>query len=211
MNAGFHRGAVWTDVQNRALIRSMIEQVPIGEVYLNERMPGHPLVVIDGKQRIMALRGFLAGEFGVPASWFPSDHVQDAPDLTAHVGELRVRLRSQTYQGLVSGPLLATAGRLQVESWTVATFRTHLPTEADEREMFNRLNFGGDPPAARSIRDEASASEPVGSGLSVSGADAMVSEAIAAIENLAQSQSIPDDSFEPTLDRLRSWLAARSE
>lgn len=69
----YQRGSVWTTVQRQRLIRSVLMGLPVGAVTTNERPYGGPdsadYVVVDGKQRIEALRAFAANEFPIPAGW----------------------------------------------------------------------------------------------------------------------------------------------
>ena len=69
----YQRGSVWTVEQRRNLIRSILIGLPIGAIAVNDRgwqgADQPSFAVIDGRQRIEALRAFRDGEFGIPAHW----------------------------------------------------------------------------------------------------------------------------------------------
>src|SRR5262249_48675560 len=62
LNPKFQRRAAWTDQTKSRFVESAILNYPIPQVVLAERLerPGH-FFVIDGKQRLLALRQFYAG------------------------------------------------------------------------------------------------------------------------------------------------------
>jgi hypothetical protein len=125
LNASYQRGHVWTHEQRRNLIKSLLEGLPIGAVFLNERSIMEPIVVIDGKQRLETIRMFVNNEFSIPANWV---------DTMGVTGEL------------VTWDDLTQLQRRRCDNhWTVATYTSKLKTEAEERELFNRVNFGGTP------------------------------------------------------------------
>lgn len=64
----FQRSKVWTEDQNRALIRSIWRGIPIGTYSLNfsisqKTPPDLTNILIDGQQRLNALRGYWENEF----------------------------------------------------------------------------------------------------------------------------------------------------
>ncbi len=63
LNPRFQRRAAWTDATKSRFIESVILGYPIPEVVLAERLDrqGH-FFVIDGKQRLLAIRQFYAGQ-----------------------------------------------------------------------------------------------------------------------------------------------------
>lgn len=77
----YQRGEVWTHGQRMMLIYSIMSGTPIPAIVMNRRPAKDwfaadgaqlPLdVVIDGKQRLSAVRAWLAGDLAVPMSWFP--------------------------------------------------------------------------------------------------------------------------------------------
>ena len=62
MNPDFQRNEVWTIEQKSQLIESTMLEIPIPAFYVKKDAQGR-LVVVDGLQRTLALRGFLNDEF----------------------------------------------------------------------------------------------------------------------------------------------------
>lgn len=81
LDAPYQRGAVWTDEQRRNLIKSLLMGLPIGSIITSElpfRSGGAHYRVIDGKQRILAIRAFIDGDLTVPADWFKPSEIQQS-------------------------------------------------------------------------------------------------------------------------------------
>lgn len=77
LHAPYQRSSVWTVEQRRALVKSILMGLPIGAVVTSE-LPAYCTAsfrVIDGKQRVETIRGFVTDEFTVPAWWFPEERV----------------------------------------------------------------------------------------------------------------------------------------
>jgi hypothetical protein len=131
LDAAYQRGSVWTIEQKRNLIRSVLEGIPLGAIYLNYR-EGHPhqAWVVDGKQRIEALVGFERGEFGIPAEWLTEQQLGRAAEPGETVTFDQTSRGFQTTWGMTR---------------TVAVYQSQLPDEAAERNLFERVNFGGSP------------------------------------------------------------------
>lgn len=84
LDAPYQRGSVWDVERRRNLIRSLIIGIPVGSIIYSTVDPGlvperpHAVYrIIDGKQRIEAVRAFAADEFGIPGWWFNPDDVGD--------------------------------------------------------------------------------------------------------------------------------------
>lgn len=79
----YQRGAVWTEDQQIALVRSFTMGVPVPSLIMNERRwafagSGRGIyAMIDGQQRVLAATEWLAGRLAVPASWFPHADVAE--------------------------------------------------------------------------------------------------------------------------------------
>lgn len=88
LDAPYQRGAVWTTDQQRALIKSMLMHLPVGNVVLAQlpyKEGRCTYRVIDGQQRIRALRAFVAGEFHIPADWLPDRSLDGPPRALTNV------------------------------------------------------------------------------------------------------------------------------
>lgn len=62
MNPDFQRNEVWSKEQKSQLIESTMLEIPIPAFYMKKDAQGR-LIVVDGLQRTLALRGFLNDEF----------------------------------------------------------------------------------------------------------------------------------------------------
>jgi hypothetical protein len=125
LNPPYQRGSVWGVTRKRNLIRSLLMGLPIGAVFLNSRDIMQPDRVVDGKQRIEAILDFLGGALRVPAEWFVAE------DLVSDIW-------GDAYYSDLTLP-----AQRRFRSATVATYQTKLRTEAEERELFLLINYGG--------------------------------------------------------------------
>ena len=141
----YQRGDVWDDNRRRLLIRSLMQGVPIGAIVVNDRFtakfhepaygPGRAVrrnwavAIIDGKQRFTTFVRWLRSELTVPASWFPASEILRPED---GVDGPHVRL---------SG-LVAPQGR-RFRNTPVSVVEATVRTLADERMVFDLINFGG--------------------------------------------------------------------
>lgn len=128
----YQRGVVWGLRRQRNLIKSLLMGVPVPAVVLNNRLaagfthPGYDsdrcwsYAVVDGKQRVTALRGFLNNGFSVPHDWWDED-----ADGDVFFDDLAPRQQ----RGFKNTPIPVAEGQF-------ATLET-------ERELFDLLNFGG--------------------------------------------------------------------
>lgn len=123
----YQRASVWTISQRQHLIKSLLQGLPVGAVFTNER--DDHLFVVDGKQRLETIRLFLANAFQVPARWFPARSITRSP-----------------LDDLVWWDGLSVVGqRVASNHWTVAQYRTSLRTEKGEMDLYHRINYGGTP------------------------------------------------------------------
>lgn len=133
-DAPYQRGLAWTDEQSRALIRSLLLGIPVGAILLNQRPRTHVYVVVDGKQRIMALRAFHEDRFPVPAWWFEDAEVSAVrPDGTVTYSDL-TRLGQRGFENL---PMPSLEGQLR--------------NVRAEAEAFGLINTGGTPQTSETI------------------------------------------------------------
>ncbi|BAL87230.1 hypothetical protein AMIS_20100 [Actinoplanes missouriensis 431] len=98
INPPYQRGAVWTEDQQVALMRSLLSGVPVPTLIVNDRHGQHwtdtatydrhsgnapSYAVVDGKQRLLCLKAWFDGELAIPASWIEPeciDHTEDTSD-----------------------------------------------------------------------------------------------------------------------------------
>lgn len=139
----YQRGHVWSLERKQNLIRSVLMGVPFGAVTLNDRAvarfadPDDPrgdvFALIDGKQRVAALVGFMAGEFTTPAGWWSAADVDQHERLDVpHVGWGQLTAR----------------GRRRIADVALPVWVAQVSSVADERTIFDLVNFGGVPQGA---------------------------------------------------------------
>lgn len=135
LSPAYQCGQVWDAARKRALIESVLRGIPIGALTLNDRSAAEAAVtaddplyaVIDGKQRITALREFVTGEFSVPSRWFPTEHLPE----WAHTRVMFPHLSKSARRRFLNIPLPALVASV--------------PTLAEEALVFGLINFGGIP------------------------------------------------------------------
>jgi hypothetical protein len=128
----YQRGSVWGTRRKQNLIRSLLLGIPVGNIFLNVRPDAAmTTVVVDGKQRIEAVKDFYADVYAIPASWFPAEEVE--------VGE-------ETEDGLyVRYSGLTVRGQRRLWRCSITTQRTDLQTVEEEQALFDLVNYGGVP------------------------------------------------------------------
>lgn len=129
LDAPYQRGSVWTFEQKQNLVKSLLQQVPLGCLYVNRRdFPSDPdAFVIDGKQRIEALRDFVNDVFWIPGKWLNKEDFAIAPIEQVYYSELSKNFKTG----------FGTS--------TIQVYWTDLPTEEEERDLYLRVNYGGTP------------------------------------------------------------------
>lgn len=137
----YQRGAVWTSEQRIMLIYSILSGTPVPALIVNDRPDrmwygpdGEQLpiyAVIDGKQRMTAVRMFMNGELAVPASWFPAD---------------RVEVVEHTDDGpYVRYPGLTRTAQRFFENTPAPVAEAHVKSIAEEAGIYLRVNGSGTP------------------------------------------------------------------
>jgi hypothetical protein len=137
----YQRGPVWTLDQRQALIRSFMQGIPVPAIVVNTRAyvygwegdEAASYAVIDGKQRMLTVIAWFAGDFAVPASWFNPEHVETTEDTD-------------------DGPYVRFTGLTVVgqRKQSIARFlmpmcEAKLPNVRAEAEVYLLLNGGGTP------------------------------------------------------------------
>lgn len=152
----YQRGAVWTNEQRIMLVYSILSGTPVPALVFNLRPHSMwfgrggeqlPIVaVIDGKQRIMAVRMFMEGELAVPSSWFPADRVEVTEDTE-------------------DGPYVRYMGLSRVaqrffENTPVSVVEARLKSVAEEAGVYLRVNGSGTPQTTEDMTRAAGIAEP---------------------------------------------------
>jgi hypothetical protein len=134
----YQRGAVWTEDQRVALIRSLISGIPVPALIINARPVAAPdqqaqatYAVIDGKQRLLTVTAWFTGKLAVPASWFPAELVAVTVD-TADGPYVTFDGLTETGRGFGSRAMLSVR-------------ETALATVAEEAAVYVLVNGAGTP------------------------------------------------------------------
>lgn len=160
LNASYQRGSVWTLTQKQSLIKSLLMGLPVGAIvyayYDFNEDPNFNYRIIDGKQRIEAVRDFMLGEFTVPGWWFP-EHDLEMPEYRDRdvIWQMLSRRGVRGLEGKHLPGLEFKSGRYAVETpeaerdnpndrWRWIQ-RTPAEIEAAEMEVFDLINFAGTP------------------------------------------------------------------
>lgn len=134
----YQRGKVWTVSQQRDLWRSRLQGLHIGSLLINER-PGQYGVryIVDGQQRLEALRAFSAGELTLPAAWFPPRLINAVRDVAHSIPE--------DFEGeWVSFSDLTSSGRgIAVMNNPLPVVVSKVADVAAEAELYLAINFSG--------------------------------------------------------------------
>lgn len=132
MEQPYQRGVVWGVKRKQNLIKSLLMDVPVPAIVLNDRRraefshPGYDqhrswlIAIVDGKQRVTAVREFVSDRFSVPTRWFGADSDDE-------IRFSQLALRDQN--NILNLLLPVSIGQLE--------------TLDDERELFDLINFGG--------------------------------------------------------------------
>ena len=134
LDAPYQRGSVWDDDRRRNLMRSLLLGLPVGSIILNDTRNHHRddyIVVIDGKQRIEAVRAFVDDELAIPATWIPAEHVEQTVDVDGWP------VPGILYSGMT------LAYRRKFNSLSLPSIVANLDTVEQEAELFRLINAGG--------------------------------------------------------------------
>lgn len=154
LHAPYQRDSVWTDDQRRNLIKSLLMRLPVGavtyaKVDFDPERPALTYRVIDGKQRIEAVRAWATGELSVPGWWFRYEFLKDPAD---RAGDVYVHQLSTLGRRHIEG---AHLGGMEYDSGTEyirpeggaglwsRRKRTAAEAERAEAEVYLLVNFGG--------------------------------------------------------------------
>lgn len=148
LDAPYQRGSVWSEERQRNLLRSLLMKLPIGAVVIS-RLPMDEEKcdrVVDGKQRIEAIRAFVDGDLQIPSDWVHNRWLPegwDAPtagysDFTTE-GQRRFKGRSLP---VIRFDPTKDSTRQPDGSWA------HRDRDAGEMlraeaELYGLINFGG--------------------------------------------------------------------
>lgn len=142
LNPEFQRRNAWNDKKKSSLIESYLIGYPVPEIVLAE----HPrekkkFIVIDGKQRLLSLCGFiLPNKY---ESW-KSEKLKDLKDLK--------ELNNKSFNDLQKEPELSKYLRLLANSDVRCTVISNVKNDEILYDIFYRLNAGATPLSVQELR-----------------------------------------------------------
>ncbi|WP_109807115.1 DUF262 domain-containing protein [Sphingosinithalassobacter portus] len=142
LNPKFQRRNAWTDTKRSKLIESLILNVPVPEIVLAEdQSKKNSFIVIDGKQRLMAIAGFFNSEKF--SSW-------DKPELRGL--KTRTDLNGETIESLSGKDGDSAALRSLLNSDMRCTVLTNYKSDQVLYDIFYRLNTASVPLSSQELR-----------------------------------------------------------
>jgi uncharacterized protein with ParB-like and HNH nuclease domain len=145
--AGFQRRYVWKLPQASKLIESFLLGLPVPAVFLYTKPEDNSLLVIDGQQRLMSIRYFFEGYFGLPDESGKSTvfSLKGLSETSPYYDKTYNYLREHN----------ETAFNKLNEAVLRAFIVKQLKPEDDTSiyHIFQRLNTGGTPLAGQEIRN----------------------------------------------------------
>ncbi|WIB65382.1 DUF262 domain-containing protein [Curtobacterium sp. MCBD17_040] len=136
LDAPYQRGSVWDDTRRQLLVKSVLLGIPTGSITINTR-PYNPangpgdIAVVDGRQRIEALRGFVDSDYPIPANWVPEDEIVTTTPVPGWP-KPGVRFRD-----------LAIGWQRNFLRNPVSVSEARVTSIQEEAEMFRLINAGG--------------------------------------------------------------------
>jgi hypothetical protein len=176
LDAPYQRGQVWNEAQQIALIKSVLMGLPIGAIVLS-KLPysndgdGPSFRVIDGKQRILAVRKFCSNQLTIPSGWLPEQCNYGGPDQLVPFGAGGEYLRRWIDNSAPMPALIYDGTRTMVRYEKVraadgrwieqAIWRTNTAAEilAGEAEIFGLINATGVPQTTQTLNRAAELSQ----------------------------------------------------
>jgi hypothetical protein len=161
LNPPYQRGAVWTEDQQIALVKSWVMGVTVPAIILNDRTgrgwrntegvdvyqgDNRLWACVDGQQRIRASIAWFMGDLMVPASWFSPENVayQRDTDDGPYVRYTDLSMPTQRHMG---------------HSAHLPVIECQLPSIKAEAELYLLVNGGG---TAQTVADMENAAEVAG-------------------------------------------------
>lgn len=150
LNPDFQRNEVWTVVKKSQLIESIMLKIPIPMFYVSSDTQEN-LSVVDGVQRLSTLRDFVLGKE------YMASIDEDNPDGDLNLRGKGMKLKHMEFWTSYEGktfkelpPMLKN--RIRDTNFQFTIINPGTPEEV-KRNIFKRINTGGDPLTSQEIRN----------------------------------------------------------
>jgi len=141
LNPKFQRRNAWNDTRRSKLIESLLLGVPVPEIVLAEdKSRKNSFIVIDGKQRLLAIAGFIQPEKGI---W-------DSPTLRSL--RSRVDLNGKRFRDFFDGEMELQEATDLLNSDIRCTVISNYASSSVLYDIFYRLNTGSVPLSSQELR-----------------------------------------------------------
>lgn len=150
LNPDFQRNEVWTPVKKSQLIESLMLRIPIPMFYVSSDSKEN-YSVVDGVQRLSTIRDFVLGKEYIDSI----NEENDEGDLSLRGKGFRLKhLEFWTnYEGLTFKELPSMLkNRIRDTNFQFTIINPGTPEEV-KRNIFKRINTGGDPLTSQEIRN----------------------------------------------------------
>jgi hypothetical protein len=139
----FQRNEVWNDTQKSRLIESLMLKIPIPMFYVSADENGN-YTVVDGLQRLSTIRSFILGD-----KFLESKKIEDKGNgfKLQNLEFWNLTYADKNFNGLP----IHIQNRLLETEFTFTIINPGTPEEV-KRNVFKRLNTGGEPLTAQEIR-----------------------------------------------------------
>lgn len=132
----YQREECWEDKRKIALIKSIINDIPVGVVHLVEKTDGIGYYILDGKQRTLAISQFVKNEFKIPVVISENDAKVEVID------DRTVKVKKLTYDQMLNHTNLHV--KKLAKTFVNYNFDIVLwPSMeiSDQRKLFVQINF----------------------------------------------------------------------
>ncbi|HEY0763934.1 MAG TPA: DUF262 domain-containing protein [Pyrinomonadaceae bacterium] len=141
LNPKFQRRNAWNDSRRSKLIESLVAGLPVPEIVLAEdQKKKKAFIVIDGKQRLLTIAGFVDPTIG----YWNNARLKDL--------KLRKDLNKTTYEQLKTEPKLADEYREFMNADIRCTIISNFKSDDALYDIFYRLNTGSVPLSTQELR-----------------------------------------------------------
>jgi len=149
VNRRYQRKLVWTVEEKRALIDSILRDLPVPLILVAEISGEQPYVyeIIDGMQRLNAIFAFIENEYDVDGRYFDLETLADTKDMTDD-GKLEQKK-----------PVMSRESSRKIVNYSLALSVFRATGTAQIDEVFRRINSGGRRLSGQELRQAGSTAE----------------------------------------------------